>query len=658
MADTQNSFFSNQNEAMLDRILYNDFQRRIGGDLNEKQKERLVKTVRHYMNEVYEENGEQPVPVMNKEVLKAVVPDFLSYLRRGAISSEEKTRVDVSSRFSQLQNERQDVRAAPPALPDFRISTDDDNSSTAITLFEQVKKQREEDATRTTLMVQETNTYTESRMRGQDSINRSVAATMDYNDSVEAAKKRDEMALLERNMARQAAATTKQVNLALPPDPRAFFFGGSPPPGLTNEGGPLAQANPTLALPDALRTRPSLPQDNIKKQDDIVTYRENEYNLFLYSADRNWVANSTENRYNFSVNFDVANNRPGFGFSTATNIKFKNIVRIELVKVIVPTEGIDILATQDTSGGYTRTSNYNTSININALSFPYLMLNIPELDTNNFGTNTNIDNAFGIVQYDANWISDNTANNRGYLAMIPKFMKCQKVYYPTPLATLQKLTIQLRQPNGDLVSDSLDTLDISGILLSSQLSSNPSGVNVSGAKFADASGAYIWIQTGTWFSQFMVSQADRVIFQNIAFPASYTGTQASSDFINFLQRKKGHIVVGTGHFVKSTNSVTVTQPVVVTTVYTNTYFKATPNVQGYCNYIIIRNFFNDPTTGSTALGYFGGSAASHNAFVASLPGVQLTTGRFINMNHQTQVVLRVITRDMDSASRLRPDNNF
>jgi hypothetical protein len=648
MSDTKNPFFSTQNEAMLDRILYNDFQRRIGGDLNEKQKERLVKTVRHYMNEVYEEKGEQPVPIMNKEVLAAVVPDYLSYLRRGQISSEERTRVDVGTRFNQLQNERQEVRPTPPAMPDFRIAGDEE-SSTALTLFEQVKKQREDDASRVAAA------NTESRVRGQDSINRSVSASMEYDDGVDAARKRDELALIERNMSRQSAA--KQVNLSLPPDPRAFFFGGTSP-GALRDDAPLAQANPTLALPDSIRTRPSLPQDSIKKQDDIVTYRENEYNLFLYSADRNWVANSTENRYNFSVNFDPANNRPGFGFSTAANIKFKNIVRIELVKVIVPTEGIDILALQDTSGGYTNTCDYNTSININALSFPYLMLNIPELDTNNFGTNTNIDNAFGIVQYDANWISDNTANNRGYLAMIPKFMKCQKVYYPTPLATLQKLTIQLRQPNGDLVSDSLDTLDISGFLFSSQLSSNPSGANISYAKFADTSGAYIWIQTSTWFSQFMVSQADRVVFQNIAFPSSYTGTQASADFLNFLQRKKGHVVVGTGHYEKNSNVVIVQQPIYTRTVYTNTYFKALPNVQGYCNYIIIRNFFNDPTTGSTALGYYGGTSATNTAFVASLPGVSLTTGRFINMNHQTQVVLRVITRDMDSASRLRPDNNF
>ena len=637
-------FFSSQNEAMLDRLLYNDFQRRVGSDLSTKQKERLVKTVRHYMGEVYENQGEQPVPVLNKEVLSAVVPDFLSYLRRGAISSspneEDRARMDVGNRYSQLQSERQDGRPTPPAAPDFRISADE-GTSTALTLFEQIKKQREDEALRSTgspasaLQAQQNSA---SRARGQESLNEMVVASTQFNDLAAEAKKRDEMSLMERSMMRQA---TPSVNLSLPPDPRAFFFGSSPS-GQTQEGGNLgtsglAQANPTLALPDAIRSRPVLPQDNIKKQEDIVAYRENEYNLFLYSSDRNWIANSTENRYNFSVNFDPANNRAGFGFSTAANIKFKNIVRIEFVKAILPTEGIDILATQATD------VSYNTNLSINALSFPYLMLRIPELDTNNFGTSANIDGSFGILQYDANWISDSTANNRGYLAMIPKFMRCQKVYYPTPLATLQKLTVQLQRPDGNLISDSLDTLDVSGFQFSSTLKTNPSPSSTVGTRYADISGGYIWIQTKTWFSKFMVSQGDRIIFKNMAYPSSFTVTAAATEFLNFIQRSSGHVVVDVGKFIKSG---------------ANYAYSTGGNIQGYCNYVILRNNYADPTTGSQSLVNYGGGATTNTAFFNAVPTLAMSSGRFINMNHQTQVVLRVITRDMDSASRLRPDNNF
>ena len=599
------------------------------------------------MGEVYENQGEQPVPVLNKEVLAAVVPDFLSYLRRSSgapsapPSEEDRARMDVGNRYNQLQTERQDGRPTPPAAPDFRISADE-GSSTALTLFEQIKKQREDEALRSTgspasaLQAQQNSA---SRARGQESLNEMVVASTQFSDLAAEAKKRDETSLMERSLMRQSAAAPN-VSLSLPPDPRAFFFGNSQgiPSGLqTLEGSGQAQTNPTLALPDAIRSRPTLPQDNIKKQDDIVTYRENEYNLFLYSSDRNWVANSTENRYNFSVNFDPANNRAGFGFSTAANIKFKNIVRIEFVKAILPTEGIDILATQATD------VSYNTNLSINALSFPYLMLRIPELDTNNFGTSANIDGSFGILQYDANWISDSTANNRGYLAMIPKFMKCQKVYYPTPLATLQKLSVQLQRPDGNLVSDSLDTLDVSGFQFSSTLKSNPNPSNTAGTRYADISGGYVWIQTKTWFSKFMVSQGDRIIFKNMAYPSSFTATTASTDFLNFIQRSSGHIVVDVGKFIKSG---------------ANYAYSTGGNIQGYCNYVILRNNYADPTTGSQSLVAYGGSPATNTAFFNAVPTLAMSSGRFINMNHQTQVVLRVITRDMDSASRLRPDNNF
>jgi hypothetical protein len=623
----QSIFFSPRNEAMLDRLLYQDFQRRVGGDLSEKQKERLVRTVRHYMNEVYDKNGSKPIQFLNKEVLSAVVPDYLSYLRRqgGAVPSEtveeQKILQDVSARFGQLQTERQDPKAAPPAPPDFRIPLDD-SPSNALSTFEQLKKQREAEAA-----------------RAAELENQYMTSADSYKEQANSALRRDELLLAQRSEARMLAREdARNQGVPLPPDPRRFFVNGDSDDIASGSRPPLsglAQVNPTLALPDAIRTRAPLPQDILKKQDDIITYRENEYNLFVYSGDRDWVSNSTENRYNFTINFDPANNRPSFSFSTAANIKFKNITRIEFIKAIVPTEGIDVLARQ------TSDISYNTDLNVNVLSFPYLMVRIKELDTNNFGTNNNIDNAFGVVQYDANWISDNSALNRGYLAMIPKFMKCQRVYYPTPLATLQKLSIQLQRPDGNLVAETLDTLDVSGFLLSSQLKANPNPSVVTGTRYVDTSGTYIWIQTTTFFSKFQVSQGDRIVFRNVAFSNSYTSNAGTNDFLAFIQRSIGHVVVDVGRFYK---------------VSSTNYYATGANLQGYCNYVIIRNNFADPTTGSVSLALYGGSSASNTALNNSLPGARLATGRFLNLNHQTQFVLRVITRDMDSASRLRPDN--
>jgi hypothetical protein len=320
------------------------------------------------------------------------------------------------------------------------------------------------------------------------------------------------------------------------------------------------------------------------RQEDILAYKENEYNLHVYSADRDWLTNKNQNRYNFTVNFDPANNGPGFGYAPAANVKFKNITRIELVKTILPIEGIDVIMTRNLSSSV---ASFGTALNTNVLSFPYLNVYIPELDTNNFGTDYNLQQAFGVVQYDANWVSDNnSASKGGFLAMIPKFLKCQKVYTPTPLATLQKMSIRIQRPDGCIVSDTLDTLDISGLKSSYNLGACPSGANTTNTTYADPSGDYIWIQTGTWFSRFMVNQGDRIQLKGITFPSSYSGnTGARDDLINFLQRAEGHLVVSIAHTTKQATSSTV-------------FYNDGPNMVGYANYIIIRTRMKDPTTGS------------------------------------------------------------
>jgi hypothetical protein len=418
----------------------------------------------------------------------------------------------------------------------------------------------------------------------------------------------------------------------------------------------LAQANPTIAVPTLRAEKPVLPQDFLQKEEDTINYKENEYNLFCYSADRDWTVNTGESRYNFSVLFNPGNvtTNNGVRANTSTQVKFRNIVRIELVKALVPVEGIDVLIDRGARSGPVY---YNqTIVNTNVLSFPYLMVRVPELDTNSIGTNQNIDSAFGLIQYDANWITDNTnvVQRGGFLGMIPKFMKCQKTYYPTPLATLQKLSIQLQRPDGSLVSPLLDTLDISGFVLSNSIATITAPTvypipNTGTVYAANSAGAglsqYIWIQTNTWFNTFMFNQGDRIQLKNLAFTSTFTGNQAvAQDFISYLTRTEGHLLVNIGY-------------------YSGTAYITGTNSVGYANYIIIDARYNDPTKGYTSVSPFGGVAS--DTFAGTLvtggsPPIPanniIQSGRLINLSHQTQFVFRVITRDMDAATRLRPDN--
>ena len=650
-------FTNPQNEKMLNSLLYQDFQRRLGGDLTEKQKERLVKTIRHYMGEINQALPQAAVQLKNKEVLTAVVPDFLSYVRRSQVTvqqEDETMRQDIGTRFSQLQNERNPKKPAVPAPPDFRIPLDNEEP-VSMSIFAQIKKQREEEA-------QQSDEMLKSR----------INADQNYNSMQGQAQAQDQLVLSTRETSRMTAQRESASELAsrmIAPDPRRIFMKDvldGNPAGQQNQGTSLesllrpssydadnsAAGNATLALPSARTTRAPRPQDTIFPQDDVLTYKENEYNLFMYSADRDWLSGNPtlQNRYNFTVNFDPANNRAGqlFGVNAAASIKFKNITRIEFVKAILPVEGLDYLLRKNAAS--TASVNYDVSLNVNILSFPYLNLYVKELDTNSYGTDYNFERAFGVLQYDANWISDNTVVTKGgYLAMIPKFLKCQKVYTPTPLSTLQKLTLRLERPDGSLVSDVQDTLDISGVFSSSGSSGafmGPLGgaytANITGTKYADASANYIWLETSSYFSRFSVAQGDRIRLRGLTFPSTYSGdAQALTDLLNWLNTTD-HLVIGTAWSNRTINTV---------------HYKDGWNQVGYSKYIIIQTRMNDPTTGSvTPVNYGSLSSANNVTFLSKLCGNTLTAGRLLNLSHQTHFVFRIITRDMDSTSRLRPDN--
>jgi len=641
-------FFSQRNEMMLESLLTDDFKRRIGKDLSEKEKTRLTKTVEHYMKNVYEDpdNSMKPLQALNKDVLQEVVPDFMSYIRRqSATADADPLRSNVNNRFEQLQTDRMAARAPVPTAPDFQLSLEDSDDTPAINRYEELKRMREAEARRLDEAQATLSPLNEDMVRRNQSDD-------DFRLGLRDASMRDMNALAIRETEKNSVLyQMKQDTPNVPPDPRLLLLGEQGFMG--GRGLPIPNANPTLTVPDTFQRRGPLPQDIIKPQNDILTYRENEYNLAIYSADRDWVNNKLENRYNFSVNFDPANNSQSYGLSPSTYIKFKNIARIEMVKIIVPVEGIDTISLK------TSTSAYDTTKIMNVLSFPYLQVRIDELNNNNYGTNDGVNNSFGIMSYEAYWASDSLLKNKGFTRFVPKFMKCQKIYYPTPLSTLQKMTIQIQRPDGSLVTSSPDALDVSGAVLSSMINTvkgwmnvGTSGtVNVANSFYYDATGEYIWLQTSAWFSQYSVTQGDRIVLSNLTYPSAIT-SQTSYDFFNYLTRSTGHIVVDIGQGVFSGTRG-------VNGVMTFSDGANGSNKLGYSNFIIIRNNFADPTTGATSVVALNSTLSGQinpSTLSTSNPGPGFSTGRTLNLNHQVQVVFRVITRDMDSATRLRPDN--
>jgi hypothetical protein len=284
---------------------------------------------------------------------------------------------------------------------------------------------------------------------------------------------------------------------------------------------------------------------------------------------------------------------------------------------------------------------------------------VAELENNNYGTDNYLDRSFGVLQYDAKWTSDTDKENNagpGYVTMIPKFLKCQKEYYPTPLATLQKMTIDIHRPNGQLLTTTPDTWDIAGIIGAGEgptlgspfpftVIPTNSLYNVYNpfSPVAQPNPANFFIVTNKYFSKFDMSVGDRInisgyTYTNAALNDPVNG-EALRDFCNWINRTEGHLILSIAY----TNTDT-------------TILDGSNNV-GYANVIIIQARYQDPTTGSQNIAPFGGQTNFSNTLYAYGAALQ-SPCRVINMNKQLNLVFRVITREMDALPQIRSDNNY
>lgn len=578
--DNSDIFFSQTNYARILQPLREQYERRLNKpELPDDMDRRLQKALSHYMNEVYRVNGAQmPINTLNQESFRETALNIDSWLNKQVSTPVQKAQ-------TQYVNPQQD------------------------TLFENVGSRFERE--------QQTRSVTQTQATPVDF----SSVANDDEDGEDPIEKFERLRKQRENESRVTNAKAKNtIESNSFSEPSAASPISNLPPFQSNQ----SPAPPLLA---------PRPQEYIIKQEDVVKYKENELNLFIYSGDRDWLNNRNENRYNFTINFNTLNDN-GTAFSPAIKERFKNITRMELVKTILSAESLDVTVLPNSNGVGT-----NTNRVLNILSYPYLMIRISEWTGNGYGTNQYIDNTFGLVQYDQTWKSDNRSENFGYVSLTPRYLKAQRIYHPTPLATLQKLSIQVERPDGKPLTRELDTLDVAKVYLASSIITSV---------FATVPNnqSYIFIKTATWFSKFFVTEGDRVIFRGYDIDTdTYVTQAAASDFNGFINKPEGHVVCGICYSTDNTIPVAVEDG---------------SNSVGYANYIVIRSRFQDPTTGSTNRNYFGGGADDTNE---NLIKVRLDTNSpskpcaLLNANHQSHFVLRLITREMDSLSNLRPDNS-
>ena len=197
---------------------------------------------------------------------------------------------------------------------------------------------------------------------------------------------------------------------------------------------------------------------------------------------------------------------------------------------------------------------YDNRFFIDYKSLPYIALKIDEIQPLYDGTNGRINNTFAKLLFDKDHTNEvlvrpldadgNSYNSkysrqlkRGYSSMAPMSNE-KKTFYPSPLASLNRLTISMITPYGSNIKNHPDVLTIDEINykahagdLELQDSTGFRGHNT---------GYYIEVTTTTAFSNRVFKIGDNVRFRGFD---SDSNDSNITTFIDFINREIGHYIV-------------------------------------------------------------------------------------------------------------------
>lgn len=223
--------------------------------------------------------------------------------------------------------------------------------------------------------------------------------------------------------------------------------------------------------------------------------------------DRNWSV--AKKRFHFTTDFSANDN--------SIQQRYKNIKSLAVKRIIIPQEIKEYSSINNVPKNM-----YNHSF---GFSFPYVFLQIDEIDNIYDGTNDTVRKGFTQMIVDKCYFAP---NGRGYLVL--QSIQDEKKVFQTPLSELSKLTISVRKPNGELFNDSVDDLLIFKVeyeLLNRQ---------------------YVKIVTNKYFDKNEFFKGDTIVIKGYTMSKltnamTDSGIRTLTEFIN---RKQGHDVIELG----------------------------------------------------------------------------------------------------------------
>ena len=390
------------------------------------------------------------------------------------------------------------------------------------------------------------------------------------------------------------------------------------------------------------KSQPASNVDLAKMQEALVKlqkdtqpdYIEKVHYINVNSVDRQWEENA-ESRFKFRVKFNQHNEFTGAGISQM----YKNVVSVELVNAILPMDSSIVP--------------FDTRLYNGLMKYPYLLLRIDELDSVFRGTNNWVDRAFSTLIFDKVFFSSvlsteyisgagtsivnstpkqgfTSEYNRGFMKFNPAYFE-KKKFYNNPLASLNSMSISITDPRGNFINTQNDVLTNTAITFTGTLDTIGATLELG------ASNAYpfsthsfhkmIKIETTTYFSNRLFRVGDRILVKN--FTMNTTGTD-NSRFQTFINREEGHTII---NLDLETNGL------------------ADTNNRGF-----IKNLYISPPGTLDALNKTVDSSTYYDA--THLNFTSATYGTLINIDLQSHLLFRIVTRDPDTSNTLKPINIY
>lgn len=370
------------------------------------------------------------------------------------------------------------------------------------------------------------------------------------------------------------------------------------------------------------------------QRDTQPKYMEKVHYINVNSVDREWEKHA-ESRFQFQVKFNQSNTFTGAGISQL----YRNVVSVELVSAILPMD--------------TNIIPFDTRLYNGLMKYPYLLLRIDELDSVFRGTNNWVDRAFSTLLFDKVFFSSILSTeyttgtssivnsvpkqgftneyNRGFLKYNPAYFE-KKKFYNNPLASLNRMSITITDPRGNFINTQTDVLDLSNIAYTSNLNviGNALELNASNCfpYSTQSNFKMIEITTATYFSNRLFRIGDRILIRNYATNVALGGNNAI--FNSFINRPEGHTIINL-ELEDNGNTNTDNRG------FLNKLYISPPGTMNAINQTVDPASYYDNTTINFTGAVFG---------------------TLINIDLQTHLLFRIVTRDPDTSNTLQPINVY